>query len=57
MKLEDNPIIRRTLLPQPEPDPYAEPRARLWSALRQFRERAAVLANEIQQGLPESRIL
>jgi hypothetical protein len=53
MKLEDNPLIRRTLLPQPDPDPYAEPRARLWNALRQFRERAAVLANEIHRDLPE----
>jgi hypothetical protein len=53
MSFADNPLIRRTLAPQPSPDPHAEPRERLWNALRQFRERAATLANEIHRDLPD----
>jgi predicted nucleotide-binding protein len=53
MSFADNPLIRRTLAPQPSPDPHAEPRERLWNALRQFRERAAMLANEIHRDLPD----
>jgi hypothetical protein len=52
MNFADNPLIRRTLAPQPFPDQYAEPRERLWRALLQFRERAATLANEIHRDLP-----
>jgi hypothetical protein len=53
MNFADNPLIRRTLAPQPSPDPHAEPRERLWRALLQFRERAATLANEIHRDLPD----
>jgi len=49
MNFADNPLIRRTLAP----DPYDVPRDRLWRALRQFRERAAMLANEIHRDLPD----
>jgi hypothetical protein len=53
MSFADNPLIRRTLAPQPSPDLHAEPRERLWRALLQFRERAATLANEIHRDLPD----
>jgi hypothetical protein len=53
MELADNPMIRRTLAPQPRKDKHAKPRAWLWNALLQFRERAAVLANEIHRDLPD----
>ncbi len=53
MNFADNPLIRRTLAPQPFPDPHAEPHERLWRALLQFRERAATLANEIHRDLPD----
>jgi len=54
MNFADNPLIRRTLAPQPSPDDlHAEPRARLWRALLQMRERAAMLANEIHRDLPD----
>ena len=53
MNFADNPLIRRTLAPQPSPDPCTEPRERLWRALLQFRERAAALANEIHRDLPD----
>jgi hypothetical protein len=53
MSFANNPLIRRTLAPQPSPDSHAEARERLWNALRQFRQRAATLANEIHRDLPD----
>jgi hypothetical protein len=53
MDLLDNPLIRRTLAPQPGPDPHAEPRKRLLDALLQMRERAKMLAGEIHRDLPD----
>jgi streptomycin 6-kinase len=53
MNFAVNPLIRRTLAPQPSPDPHAEPRERLWRVLLQMQERAAMLANEIRRALPD----
>jgi hypothetical protein len=53
MDLLDNPLLRRTLAPQPAPDPHAEPRERLWRALLQMRDRAKMLAGEIHRDLPD----
>ncbi len=53
MEFADNPLILRTLAPQRGKDKHAKPRAWLWNALLQFRERAAVLANEIHRDLPD----
>ena len=53
MEFADNPLIRLTLAKQPGKDKDAKPRERLWDALLQFRERAAVLANEIHRDLPD----
>ena len=33
MDLLNNPLLRRTLAPQPAPDPHSEPRKRLLDAL------------------------
>ena len=53
MDLLDNPLLRRTLAPQPGPDPHAEPRKRLLDALLQMRKRAEMLAGEIHRDLPD----
>jgi hypothetical protein len=53
MSFADNPMILRTLAPQPSPDPDSEPRKRLFDELFKMRERAATLANEIHRDLPD----
>lgn len=53
MGFTDNPLYLRTLAPQPGQDLHAEPRERLRSALFKLRERAEVLAGEIQRDLPD----
>lgn len=52
MDLLNNPLLRRTLAPQPD-DPHAESRKRLLDALLQMRKRAEMLAGEIHRDLPD----